>query len=70
MSNTREQKIRQVLAGRSLLREALKPVTDDWDETFRMSDWPPGARGDDAQHQYKHRHHHEPTRFSLPMSAH
>jgi hypothetical protein len=70
MSDSREQRIRQVLDERSLLREPLKPIMHDWDETFQMSDWPDGARGDDSQHQYKHHHHSEPTRFSLPMSVH
>jgi hypothetical protein len=70
MSDSTKQRIRQALDGHSLLREPLRPVTDDWDETFQMSDWPPGAHVDGEQYQYKHHHHSEPTRFSLPMSAH
>jgi len=70
MSKSRERRIRQILDGRSLLREPLEPVMDVWNETFRMSDWPPGAHVDGEHQQHKHQHHGEPVRFSLPMSVH
>ena len=70
MSKSRERKIRQILDGRSLLREPLEPVMDVLDETFQMSNWPPGVHADSEHHQYKHHHHSEPARFSLPMSVH
>jgi len=62
--------MRQALDGRSLLREPLKPIMHNWDETFQLSDWPTGAHDDGEHHEYKHHHHSEPARFNLPMSAH